>query len=81
MESAKDPRVRVAAGKIGNRVSKVGSKAGIVAKYGGPGKYILIAACSVAVAVIAYAAWQTLRADDELSVADDMDDVESLDEL
>ena len=63
------------------RVSKVGSKAGIVAKSGGPGKYILIAVCSVVVAVIAYAAWQTLRADDELWVADDMGDVESLNEL
>ena len=54
----------------------VGTKVGIKpAKSSGPGKYILIALGVVAVAGVAYAAWQTLRADDELWVSDDSDDV------
>jgi hypothetical protein len=48
-------------------------------KSSGPGKYILIGIAVVAVAGIAYAAWQTLRADDDLWIDDDVDqaDVET----
>jgi len=42
----------------------------------GPGGYILIALGLIAVAGVAYAAWQTLRADDELWVLDEADDAE-----
>ncbi len=49
----------------------------------GPGRYILIGIGVVAAIGVAYAAWQTLRADDELWVDDeatpvgDLDDAES----
>jgi hypothetical protein len=80
LEVAKDPRVREAIKRVGSAgtgtATKVGAKAGIVKapKSSGPGKYILIALGIVAVAGVAYAAWQTLRADDELWVSDDADD-------
>lgn len=79
LEAARDPRVREAlsrAGKAGSQLtSKVGSKVGIApAKSAGPGRYILIGLGVVAAAGIAYAAWQTLRADDELWVSDETDE-------
>ena len=37
----------------------------------GPGRYILIAVGAVAVAGLAYAVWQTLRADDDLWIEDE----------
>ncbi len=76
LEVAKDPRVREAIKRAGTVGAGVGSKVGIVkpAKTSGPGKYILIALGVVAVAGVAYAAWQTLRADDELWVSDDADE-------
>jgi hypothetical protein len=37
----------------------------------GPGRYILIGVGVVAAAGIAYAAWQTLRADDDLWIDDE----------
>jgi hypothetical protein len=40
------------------------------AKKSGPGKYILIGLGVVAVAGIAYAAWQTLRIDEDLWIED-----------
>jgi len=43
-------------------------------KNAGPGRYILAVVGLVALAGVAYAAWQTLRADDELWVSDDPDD-------
>lgn len=58
---------------------KVGTRVGFVAppkKSMGPGGYILIALGLIAVAGVAYAAWQTLRADDELWVLDEADDTE-----
>ena len=42
----------------------------VPAKKSGPGKYILIGLGVVAVAGIAYAAWQTLRVDEDLWVED-----------
>ena len=60
--------------------SKVGTKVGLVKppppKRMGFGGYALIVFGVVAVAGVAYAAWQTLRADDELWVIDESDDTE-----
>lgn len=68
LEAAKDPRVR----DVVRKVSRAGEKAGVVTmpKKSGPGKYILLGLGVVAVAGVAYAAWQTLRADDELWIED-----------
>lgn len=67
LEVAKSPQVRQALGRLGSA-----SKAVIPAKSApGPGRYILIGIGIVAAAGIAYAAWQTLRADDELWVSDE----------
>jgi hypothetical protein len=74
LEAAKDPRVRDVVRKATKATEKYGkkaSKAVAPAKSGvGPGGYIAIAVGVVAVAGIAYAAWQTLRADDELWIED-----------
>lgn len=68
LEAARNPAIR----DVARRVSKAGQKAGVVTppKSSGPGRYIAIAIGVVAVAGIAYAAWQTLRADDDLWVED-----------
>ena len=68
LEAAKNPQVR----EVVRRVSSAGQKAGIVTppKSSGPGRYILIGLGVVAAAGIAYAAWQTLRADDDLWIED-----------
>lgn len=68
LEAAKDPRVR----EVVRKVSRAGKKTGVVTvpARSGPGKYILIGLGVVAVAGVAYAAWQTLRADDELWIED-----------
>jgi hypothetical protein len=63
--------------KFGKNVSKnatdIGRRVGVVPqpKSSGPGKYILIGLGAVAVAGVAYAVWQTLRADDDLWIDDD----------
>jgi hypothetical protein len=75
LEVAKDPRVKAAIAKVGKTGTDLGSRVGIKEqKSSGPGRYILIGLGLVAVAGVAYAAWQTLRADDELWVSDDLDD-------
>ncbi len=52
--------------------TKAGVKAGVVKKPApGPGRYILIGLGVVAAAGIAYAVWQTLRADDDLWIEDE----------
>lgn len=69
LEAAKDPRVR----DVVRRVSRAGEKAGVVTmprKSAGPGRYILIGLGVVAVAGVAYAAWQTLRSDEDLWIED-----------
>ncbi|WP_395639428.1 hypothetical protein [Pseudolysinimonas sp.] len=68
LEAAKNPQVR----EVVRRVSKAGQKVGVVTppKSAGPGRYILIGLGVVAAAGIAYAAWQTLRADDDLWIED-----------
>lgn len=67
------------ADSFGKNVSKnatvIGRRVGIVEppKSAGPGKYILIGLGLVAAAGVAYAVWQTLRADDDLWIDDDID--------
>jgi hypothetical protein len=76
LEVAKDPRVKAAIAKVGKTGTDVGARFGVKEeKQAGPGRYILIGLGLVAVAGVAYAAWQTLRADDELWVSSD-DDLE-----
>ncbi len=68
LEVAKSPQVRQAIG----RVTRSTSKTVVPAKSNsGIGHYLLIGVGLVAAAGIAYAAWQTLRADDELWVSDE----------
>jgi hypothetical protein len=77
IEAAKSPQVREAISRAGKIGSQLGSKVVSTAprpKSPGPGRYILIGVGLVAAAGIAYAAWQTLRADDELWVSDESDD-------
>jgi len=68
LEAAKNPAVR----DVVRRVTKAGQRVGVVTpqKSAGPGRYIAIAVGVVALAGIAYAAWQTLRADDDLWIED-----------
>jgi hypothetical protein len=76
LEAAKDPRVR----DVVRRVAGAGERAGVVTmpKKSGPGRYILIGLGVVAAAGIAYAAWQTLRADDDLWI-EDLDEIGAAD--
>ena len=76
IEATKNPQVREALSRVGKAGAKVGSKVvpAAASKSSGPGRYILIGVGVVAAAGLAYAAWQTLRADDELWVGDDADD-------
>lgn len=74
LEVAKDERVREALKKVTDAGGRVGAKVGIVKApppSPGPGRYILIGVGVVALAGIAYAAWQTLRADDDLWIDDE----------
>lgn len=68
LEAAKNPQVR----EVVKKITAAGTKAGVVTpkKTAGPGRYILIGLGVVAVAGVAYAAWQTLRADDDLWIED-----------
>jgi hypothetical protein len=75
IDAAKSPQVREAISRVGKVGSQLGSKVTPTpTKSSGPGRYILIGVGLVAAAGIAYAAWQTLRADDELWVSDESDD-------
>jgi hypothetical protein len=60
-------RVKVAAGKVAGKEVVVPAKK----KKGGIGGYIALAVGVAALAGVAYAVWQTFRADDELWVADE----------
>lgn len=65
LEGSKSEHVRDAV----KQVSKAGQRVGLVTppkKGAGPGTYVLVGLAIAAVAGIAYAAWQTLRADDDL---------------
>jgi hypothetical protein len=73
IEAAKKTDVRAAVGKAASAGKEAAAKTGLVkAKPSpGPGRYILIGVGLVAAAGIAYAAWQTLRADDDLWIDDE----------
>jgi len=78
IDAVRDPRVREvvrSAAASGSRVVKVAPapKRGL-----GPGGFILIGLGVVAVAGVAYAAWQTLRADEDLWI-EDLADVGAID--
>ena len=74
LDVARDKRVRDAIRQVSasgrELATRAGQKVGIieVKPTPGPGRYILIGLGVVATAAIAYAAWQTLRADDDLWV-------------
>ncbi len=72
--SAASSEASARAAKLGTKLgTKVGTKVGLVKPKPTPGagRYILIGVAVVALATLAYAAYQTLRADDELWVEDE----------
>jgi hypothetical protein len=69
--SKANAKVSSEAAKASSKAAKLGVKVGPVKKSHGPGRYILIGVIVVAIAGIAYAAWQTLRADDDLWIDED----------
>lgn len=75
IEVAKNQQVRHAIASASKLGKDVGTKVGIIQpKSSGPGKYIAIGLGVVALGVIAYAAYQTLRADDDLWIEDEPED-------
>ncbi|MDP9027944.1 MAG: hypothetical protein M3N46_10415 [Actinomycetota bacterium] len=76
VDVAKDPHVRSvlkhASSAASSAATSVGRKVHIVEppKKSGPGKYILISLGAIAAIGVLYAAWQTLRADDDLWIED-----------
>jgi hypothetical protein len=78
LEASKDPRVRDAVKKAGKATKKYSKQATKkvrpASSSSGPGKWILLSLGLAAVAAIGYAAWQTLRADDDLWIEDVADD-------
>lgn len=81
LEVAKNREVRDAIARASKGANQIGQRLGIVeAPKPGPGRYILIGIGVVAAVGIAYAAWQTLRADDELWVDDEAAPVGDLDD-
>lgn len=77
LDVARDKRIRDALRQVSatgrDLATRAGQKVGIVEvkPKPGPGRYILIGLGVVATAAIAYAAWQTLRADDDLWVEEE----------
>ena len=74
IEVAKNQQVRDAFARVSALATTAGEKAGLVKpepKSAGFGRYILIGVGVVAAAGVAYAAWQTLRADDDLWIDDE----------
>jgi hypothetical protein len=76
-------RVSKGAETVSKNVSKnathFGTRVGLIEppKSSGPGKYMLVGLGAVAVAGVAYAVWQTLRADDDLWIDDEADGTET----
>ena len=66
---AQDARVKAAARRLGGAVTS--KKTAAKASGPGAGTYVAIGFAAAAAAGLAYAVWQTFRADDELWVADD----------
>ena len=72
LEVARNQQVRAAIGRATKIGTDAGARIGVVKpKASGPGRYILIGIAVVAAAGVAYAAWQTLRADDDLWINDE----------
>ncbi len=73
IEVAKNKQVRDAIGRATRFGRDVGTQVGLIKPQpsSGPGRYILIAFGVAAAAAVAFAAWQTLRADDDLWIADE----------
>ena len=75
IEVAKNHQLHDALDRATRLGNDVGARVGLIQPKpepkAGPGKYILIGVGVVAFAVVAYAAWQTLRADDELWVEEE----------
>ncbi|MEO6115925.1 MAG: hypothetical protein ABIP33_06025 [Pseudolysinimonas sp.] len=73
LDVAKDPRVREVMKRATSAASSVRGRVPFIEpakKSAGPGRYILIGLGVVAALGVAYAAWQTLRADDDLWIED-----------
>jgi len=73
LDVAKDPRVREVMKRASSTAANVRGRvpfAEPAKKSAGPGRYILIGLGVVAALGVAYAAWQTLRADDDLWIED-----------
>ncbi|UTT63506.1 hypothetical protein [Microcella humidisoli] len=83
LDVARDKRLRDAIRQVSasgrDLATRAGQKVGLieVKPSPGPGRYILIGLGVVATAAIAYAAWQTLRADDDLWVEEVDPDAEA----
>jgi len=74
IEVAKNQQVRDAFARVSGLATAAGEKTGLVKPQPKPvgfGRYILIGIGVVAAAGVAYAAWQTLRADDDLWIDDE----------
>lgn len=78
IEAVRDPRVREVVRSATRTGGKVVNLAPASKKGPGPGTFILIGLGVVAVAGVAYAAWQTLRADENLWI-EDLADVGAID--
>ncbi len=70
LEATRDPRVRDVVRRATSGARKVAPVVVPQKKSAGPGRYILIGIGVVAAAGALYAAWQTLRADDDLWIED-----------
>jgi len=78
IEVAKNRQVRDAIAGATKFGHDVGTRVGLIQpKPAGPGRYILIGLGVVAAAAVAYAAWQTLRADDDLWIDDEPEAVDA----
>ncbi|QYH34869.1 hypothetical protein [Salinibacterium sp. M195] len=76
IEVAKNQQVRDAFARVSGLAATAGERAGLVKaqpqpKSAGFGRYVLIGVGVVAAVGVAYAAWQTLRADDDLWIDDE----------
>jgi hypothetical protein len=71
LEATRDPRVRDVVRKAASVPKRVGKVTPLPVKKKAPvGRYIALGIGAVAVAGVLYAAWQTLRADDDLWIED-----------
>ena len=80
IEVAKNQQVREAIRNASRFARDIGVEVDVVKlKPAGPGRYILLAFGVVATLGVVYAAWQTLRADDDLWINDDAVDSAAID--